>query len=197
MKTILISLKIFLFLTILTGIVYPVIITVIAHLVFPESANGSLVFKDNKALGSELIGQAFDSNIYFSSRPSATGYNPIPSGGSNYGLSNSKLINQVLERKSKFIAYNSLDSLTIIPSEMLFASASGIDPHISQKAALMQVSRVADARNLNSLQQKKLVQSVIDHTEKPQFLIFGEERVNVLLLNIELNKLSSNTSVNK
>jgi K+-transporting ATPase ATPase C chain len=197
MKTIFISLKIFLFLTILTGIVYPVLITVIAQLVFPERANGSLVFKDNKALGSKLIGQAFDSNIYFSSRPSATGYNPLPSGGSNYGLSNSKLINQVRERKSKFIAFNSLDSLTNIPSEMLFASASGIDPHISQKAALLQVDRVAEARNFNILQQKKLVQTVIDHTEKPQFLFLGEERVNVLLLNLELDKLSSNNSVNK
>jgi K+-transporting ATPase ATPase C chain len=189
MKTILISLKIFLFLTILTGLVYPLFITGIAQVVFPGNANGSLVIKDNKAVGSELIGQLFDSTIYFSCRPSATGYNPLPSGGSNFGLTNSKLINQVSERKSQFLAFNSLDSLSVIPSEMLFASGSGLDPHISPSAALIQVERIVKARHFDSSKKDKLVETINTLKEKPQYFIFGEERINVLLLNIELDKI--------
>lgn len=197
MKTLIISLKIFLFMTILTGIVYPVLMTGIAQVLFPGNANGSLVFKDNKTVGSELIGQSFDSSIYFSSRPSSTGYNPIPSGGSNFGLSNSKLINQVSERKGQFIAYNSLDSLTVIPSEMLFASSSGLDPHISPSAAIMQVERIAKARQFDSYKKEKMLKAINGLKEKPQYFIFGEERINVLLLNIELDKISLESSVNK
>jgi K+-transporting ATPase ATPase C chain len=189
MKTIIISLKIFLFMTILTGIVYPLLITGIAQVVFPRNANGSLVFRDNRAVGSELIGQLFDSSIYFSSRPSATGYNPLPSGGSNYGLSNSKLINQVSERKSKFLSFNSLDSLTVPPSEMLFASASGLDPHISPEAAIMQVERISRARHFDGIKKEKLIETINALKEKPQYLIFGEERINVLLLNINLDQI--------
>ena len=192
MKTIIISLKIFLFFTLLTGILYPLIITGIAQVVFPEKANGSLIVKDNKIIGSELIGQQFDTTIYFTSRPSAILYNPMPSGGSNYGLTNVKLKNLVADRKKQFIVFNQLDSLTVIPSEMLFASASGLDPHISQKAALLQVDRVAKARNFNAIQKQNLVQSVKNLTETRQFLVLGEERVNVLVLNLELNKLDQN-----
>ena len=104
----------------------------------------------------ELIGQQFDSTIYFSSRPSAISYNPLPSGGSNYGLTNAKLKNLVDGTKKQFIAFNQLDSLTVIPSEMLFASASGLDPHISPEAALLQVDRIAKARNFNNIQKAKL-----------------------------------------
>ncbi len=197
MKTIIISLKIFLFFTILTGIAYPLLITGIAQIVFPEKANGSLIVKDNQIIGSELIGQKFDTIIYFASRPSAISYNPLPSGGSNYGLTNLKLKNLVAERKKQFIVFNQVDSLTVIPSEMLFASASGLDPHISQKAALLQVDRVARARNFNSIQKQNLVQGVKNLTDNPQFLVFGEERVNVLVLNLELNKLDQNITNNK
>ena len=99
MKTFIISLKIFLFFTILTGIAYPLLVTGIAQVVFHEKANGSLIVKDNQIIGSELIGQKFDTIIYFASRPSAISYNPLPSGGSNYGLTNLKLKNLVDERK--------------------------------------------------------------------------------------------------
>jgi potassium-transporting ATPase KdpC subunit len=197
MKTIIISLKIFLFFTILTGIAYPLLVTGIAQIVFPEKANGSLIIKDNQIIGSELIGQQFDTIIYFASRPSAISYNPLPSGGSNYGLTNLKLKNLVAERKKQFIVFNQLDSLTVIPSEMLFASASGLDPHISQKAALLQVDRIVKARNFNSIQKQNLVQCVKNLTDNPQFLVFGEERVNVLVLNLELNKLDQNITNNK
>lgn len=189
MKTVIISLKIFLFFTILTGIIYPLLVTGIAQIAFPAKANGSIIMKDNKAIGSQLIGQQFDSVIYFSSRPSAIAYNPLPSGGSNYGITNVKLKNLVVERKKHFIAFNQLDSLTTIPSEMLFASASGLDPHISPQAALLQVDRIAKARSFDTSQKHKLLQCIKAFTEAPQFYCLGEERINVLLLNLEIDKI--------
>lgn len=197
MKTLIISLKIFLFFTVLTGIIYPLFITGIAQIVFPAKANGSLITKDNKVIGSELIGQQFDSAIYFSSRPSFISYNPMPSGGSNYGLTNIKLKKLVAERKKQFVTFNQLDSLSAIPAEMLFASASGLDPHISPTAALLQVNRVAKARDFDSLQTQQLVNLVNRQTENLQFSILGEPRINVLILNIELDKLDHNISNNK
>jgi K+-transporting ATPase ATPase C chain len=173
------------------------LVTAITQVLFPAKANGSLIIKDNKTIGSELIGQQFDSVIYFSSRPSAVSYNPLPSGGSNYGLTNSRLKNLVEERKQKFIVFNQLDSLTEIPSEMLFASASGLDPHISPEAALLQVGRIAKARNYSQKQKKLLMQSINQHTENPQFAFLGEERINVLVLNLELDKLEQNILTNK
>jgi K+-transporting ATPase ATPase C chain len=189
MKTIIISFKIFLFLTILTGIVYPLFITGITQILFPAEANGSLLFKDTRLIGSNLIGQQFDSAIYFSSRPSAISYNPLPSGGSNFGPTNAKLDSLVTERKKQFIIFNELDSLTIIPSEMLFASASGLDPHISPEAALLQVDRIIKARNFNKNQKQELIQCINNLAEVPQFLWLGEERINVLLLNLETDKI--------
>jgi K+-transporting ATPase ATPase C chain len=192
MKTTIIAAKIFLFFTLLTGIIYPLLVTGIAQVIYPAKANGSLIIKNNKAVGSELIGQSFDSAIYFSSRPSAISYNPLPSGGSNYGLTNTKLKNLVAERKRQFISFNQPGSNTVIPSEMLFASASGLDPHISQKAALLQVDRISKARNFNNYQKQKLVQCLKNHTEPPQFFVLGEERVNVLILNLEIDKFGKN-----
>lgn len=189
MKTLIISLKIFLFFTLLTGIIYPLFVTGIAQIVFPAKANGSLIIKDNKVIGSELIGQQFDSAKYFTSRPSAISYNPLPSGGSNYGITNSILKQQVDERKQRFIQFNQLDSLTFIPAEMLFASASGLDPHISKQAALLQVNRIAKARSFNDIQKQKLIECVNRVTEEPQLLVLGKERVNVLLLNLETDKI--------
>jgi K+-transporting ATPase ATPase C chain len=194
MKTLFISLKIFLFFTVLTGVIYPLFVTGIAQLTMPAKANGSLILKDNKIIGSELIGQRFDSIIYFSSRPSAVSYNPLPSGGSNLGLTNAKLKNSVDTLKKQFIVFNQLDGNTSIPSEMLFASASGLDPHISQKAALLQVDRIAKARNLSPEIKQRIIQSVKTITEAPQYLCLGEERVNVLLLNLELDKIDTNTT---
>jgi potassium-transporting ATPase KdpC subunit len=195
MKTVIISLKIFLFFTILTGIIYPLFVTGIAQVLFPAEANGSLIEFDNRPIGSKLIGQQFDSTIYFTSRPSAVSYNPLPSGGSNYGLTNARLKKLVTERKIHFLAYNQLDSLTAVPSEMLFASASGLDPHISQKAALLQVDRITKAHKFNTVQKQYLIQSVKNLTEQPQFLFLGEERVNVLILNLELIKLDLNLQI--
>ena len=197
MKTLIISLKIFLFFTVLTGIIYPLFVTGIAQVVFPYKANGSLIVKNNQVIGSELIGEQFDSAIYFTSRPSAVSYNPLPSGGSYYGLTNQKLKNLVEARKHEFLAFNNLDSQTAIPSEMLFASGSGLDPHISPNAAMLQIERISKQRNFDKDQKQKLVQSVAGLSEPPQFLCLGEKRVNVLLLNLELDKLDKNKTINK
>ena len=196
MKTLLISLKIFLFFTVLTGILYPLLVTGIAQVTFPAKANGSLILKNHQVIGSELIGQRFDSVVYFSSRPSAIAYNPMPSGGSNFGLTNAKLKHSVDSLRSQFIIFNQLDNNTSIPSEMLFASASGLDPHISQEAALLQVDRIVKARNFNSDARQQILQSVKRMTEAPQFLFLGEERINVLSLNIELDKIATNNHTN-
>ncbi len=189
MKTMITALKIFLFLTILTGIVYPLFITGIASLVFPRKAGGSIVYRNNKPVGSELIGQKFDTTIYFSSRPSATGYNALPSGGSNLGPTSKKLRESVNLNKKKFILFNKLDTAAYIPPEMVFASASGLDPDISVSAALLQVNRIAKARNFNDPMKEKLVALVKKDARPPQFGFLGEERINVLLLNLDLDKL--------
>jgi potassium-transporting ATPase KdpC subunit len=192
MKTqLIISIKIFAVLTVLCGIAYPLFITGIAQVVFPEKANGSLISKGNKVIGSELIGQKFDSIIYFSSRPSAIDYNPMPSGGSNYGPTSSKLKQLVADRTAQWIKSNPTSDPEKIPSEMLLASASGLDPHISPKAALLQVDRIVKARNFDNSKKQQLLKSISELSEAPQFSIFGENRINVLALNLELDKLSN------
>ncbi len=190
MKTIIKSIKAFIFFTVLTGIFYPLLVTGVTQVLFPLKVNGSLIIKNNQIIGSELIGQQFDSAIYFTSRPSAISYNPLPSGGSNFGLTNSILKKQVIDRKQEFIEFNQLDSTTEIPSEMLFASASGLDPHISKQSALLQINRIGNARNFSNSQKQRLIDCVIRLTEKPEMMVLGEERVNVLLLNLELDKLN-------
>ncbi len=189
MKTLFISLKIFLFFTILTGVIYPLLVTGIAQLSMPDKANGSLILKNNRIIGSELIGQRFDSNIYFASRPSAISYNPLPSGGSNFGLTNAKLKHSVDSLKNQFIVFNQLDGSATIPSEMLFASASGLDPHISVKAALLQVERIAKSRQFNDSKKQLLLRSIAGLSQSPQFLVLGEQRINVLLLNLKLDEI--------
>lgn len=189
MKSFIIALKAFLFFTILTGIIYPLFITIISQVMFHEKANGSLITDGSKIIGSELIGQQFDSIVYFSSRPSSVNYNPLPSGATNYGLTNVKLKNMVNNRYNQFISYNKLDSLTKVPSEMLFASASGLDPHISPEAAFLQVERISHARNFSSDQTQYLKQLIKNQTEAPQLLCLGKKRVNVLLLNLEVDKI--------
>jgi K+-transporting ATPase ATPase C chain len=176
-------------LTLLTGIIYPVIITGITSIFFSHQAKGSLIFSDNKVIGSELIGQKFDSAAFFWPRPSAIDYNTLPSGGSNLGPTSSKLKNLVEERKNRFIQDNLLETDAPVPAEMVYASASGLDPHISPDAARLQVERVCKARHFETSEKEKLFQIISQLTEKPQFLIFGEERVNILLLNLELEKI--------
>lgn len=184
-----IALKFLLVMTILTGIIYPFFMTGLSQLSFPSKANGSLIKKDGKIIGSEFIGQKFDSSIYFWSRPSAIGYNPVPSGASNYGPTSDTLKKLVRARREYFAKMNSLSDPLSTPKEMVFASGSGLDPHISPQTALMQVERVASARHFDHVQKEKILKKIKELTEDPQFLFLGERRINVLVLNLELDKI--------
>lgn len=189
MKTAITSLKVLLLMTVLTGVIYPVFVTVIAQVIFPDKANGSLIEIDGKITGSQLLGQAFDSTRYFWSRPSGTAYNSLPSGGSNLGPTSQKLKKQVEERKRKFIELNGLKKNTEIPSEMIFASGSGLDPHITPEAALLQVDRITHTRSFTDHQKEHLIRLIREKTETPRFYFLGERRINVLMLNLELDKI--------
>jgi K+-transporting ATPase ATPase C chain len=188
-KNLITSIKLFAALTIITGIIYPLCVTVLAQIVFPYQSNGSIIKLNGTNIGSELIGQDFSINKYFRGRPSAIGYNPMPSGGSNLGPTSVMLVDSVRERDKLFIKVNVLQEETPLPSEMLFSSASGVDPHISPESALLQVNRVCSARGFNENKKKNLLELINRLIEKPQWGIFGESRINVLLLNIELDKM--------
>jgi len=178
--------------TILTGFFYPLMITGIGQVFFPHKANGSFIMKDGKIIGSELIGQKFDSSIYFWSRPSATSYNAIPSGGSNYGPTSDTLRKLSGLRKTAFLTMNFLTDTTHVPKEMIFASGSGLDPHISPASALLQVERVASNRKFDTERTQKLIGTIKSMTEKRQFSILGEPVINVLKLNVELDRIAKN-----
>jgi potassium-transporting ATPase KdpC subunit len=184
-----IALRFLLVMTVLTGIVYPVLITGIAQAVFPGKANGSIIRMNGKIIGSKLIGQKFDSSSYFWSRPSATDYNPVPSGASNFGPTSRNLVSLVDKRSKTFLTANTLQSTLSLPTEMLFASASGLDPHISVIAARLQVKRIAAARHFNKDQEQRVNDLIRKNTENRQFGILGEERINVFLLNIGLDEI--------
>jgi K+-transporting ATPase ATPase C chain len=184
-----IAFKFLVVMSLLLGIIYPIIMTGIAQVVFPSKANGSLIMKDGKIIGSDLIGQKFDSTIYFWSRPSSVGYNPIPSGATNYGPTSDTLKKQVVARRKLFAESNSISDVLTIPKEMIFASGSGLDPHISPEAALIQLDRIAKARHFNDSQKETLRKKINELTEMPQYLFLGEKRINVLNLNLELDKI--------
>ena len=173
-------------LTVVTGVVYPVVVTAIAQIVFPHQANGSLIVKDGKVVGSTLIGQSFDDPKYFWGRPSATspfGYNAASSSGSNLSPTNPALVKSVQERVDALRAADP-DNKTAVPVDLVTASGSGLDPHISPAAALYQVGRVAKARKLQPDAVRALVER---HIEGRQLGFLGEPRVNVLALNLALD----------
>jgi K+-transporting ATPase ATPase C chain len=171
--------------TLITGVIYPLVVTGIAQIVFPSQANGSLVIVDGKAVGSELIGQQFDDPKYFWGRPSAAGYNAAASSGSNYGPLNPALLEAVQARIDALQVADPNNTLPI-PVDLVTASASGLDPHISVAAAQYQIHRVATVRGLSEAEVQSLVEKYI---EGRQFGIFGEPRVNVLKLNLVLDGL--------
>jgi K+-transporting ATPase ATPase C chain len=181
-------------LTAITGVIYPLVVTGIAQVVFPNQANGSLILVDGKAVGSELIGQQFDDPKYFWGRLSATGsfpYNAFNaetltgSSGSNYGPLNPALTEMVQARVDALKAADP-DNNALIPIDLVTASGSGLDPHISVAAALYQIDRVAQARGLSEADVKALVE---EYTDRRQFGFLGEPRVNVLELNLALDEL--------
>jgi len=178
-----------LLLTLLTGVVYPLVVTGISQVAFPARANGSLIVRGDQAVGSSLIGQPFSDPKYFWSRPSATSpypYNAAASSGSNQGPSNPALMDAVTARV-KALRDADPDNKAGVPVDLVTASASGLDPHISVAAAEYQANRVARTRNLDPSKVRALV---AENTEGRQLGVLGEPRVNVLRLNLALDALS-------
>jgi K+-transporting ATPase ATPase C chain len=185
MKTLRNALGLFLALTLLTGIAYPLLVTGMAAIAMPERAGGSIIMKDGKAAGSELLGQSFSDPGYFWSRPSATGpqpYNGAASSGSNLSPTNQALLDTI-DGRVKALRDADPGNSAPVPADLVTASGSGLDPHISPAAALYQVPRVARVRGMPEEQLRALVAA---HTEGRTFGILGEARVNVLALNLDL-----------
>ncbi|HEX5864949.1 MAG TPA: potassium-transporting ATPase subunit KdpC [Casimicrobiaceae bacterium] len=180
------ALRMLVVLSILTGVLYPLVVTGIAQLAFPASANGSLIIANGKAMGSALIGQPFDDPKYFWSRPSATSpqpYNALASSGSNQGARNPALADAVTAR-IKGLRDADPGNTAAVPVDLVTASGSGLDPHVSIAAAAYQAPRVARARGLSV---DKVMALVGKHTEGRTLAVIGEPRVNVLELNLALD----------
>lgn len=170
--------------TVLLGLIYPMVVTGLAQVIFPHKANGQLIVKNGEVIGSTIIGQGFSGPGYFHSRPSAAGngYDAANSGGSNLGPTNQKLLDRV---EADVTAAQAENPAAPVPIDMVTTSASGFDPHITPANAEFQLPRVAQARGI-SVEQLKAV--VSKHTEGRQFGVLGEPRVNVLELNLDLDR---------
>lgn len=182
MKSFWIALRVFLLMTALTGLAYPLLITLFAKTFFPVRSTGELIVVKERAIGAKNIAQKFTSDKYFWPRPSAGNYSTLPSGGSNLGPT-SVTLKKLVEERQKLL---SKTSSMAIPSELVFASGSGLDPDISPMAAYFQVERIAKARSLTT---HELIQLIDSHTTYPIWGFVGRPTVNVLLLNLALDEL--------
>jgi K+-transporting ATPase ATPase C chain len=193
MKTFLPAVRLFIALAVLTGMIYPLLVTGIALAVFPKQSGGSLVTANGQIVGSALLAQRFSADNYFWPRPSAgddgTNYATVPSSASNLGPTSSNLVAAVQSRLASFREANGLATNAPVPAEMVFASGSGLDPDISPAAARLQIDRVAKARHFSAAKTQKLAALVERSIEPPQFGFLGEPRVNVLKLNLALDSL--------
>lgn len=200
-KTLLEELKTSIMATLLLGVllcgIYPIAVWGVAQLAFPDQANGSLIMRDGRVVGSALLGQAFTDGRYFHPRPSAAGsegYDAANSSGSNLGPLSQKLMNRVKEHVEAYRSENDLSPDAKIPADAVTASGSGVDPHIGVKNAEIQAPRVAKARRMAEDEVLKLVRQ---HTEDPQLGLFGEARVNVLSLNLALDALTGESNARR
>jgi K+-transporting ATPase ATPase C chain len=187
MKEIKKAVLLFVVLSLFTGVLYPVVVAVLAHVIFPHQASGSLIYKaDGTCIGSSLIGQFFSDPRYFWSRPSATAnfpYNPLASGGSNLGPTNEDLVKRIKECTTNFQATG---IKRLLPTDLVMTSGSGLDPHISIEAAMIQIPRIAKERHVSEEKVRSLVQNYL---EDRQFGFLGAKRVSVLKLNLALDNL--------
>lgn len=177
------ALLLFGIMALILGLIYPLVITGISQVIFPNQANGEIVTVNGKIVGSELIGQGFTNPGYFHGRPSAISYNASTSGGSNYGPTNKKLIDRVNESITEIKTEDGLPANATVPADLVLASASGLDRYISVDSAELQVPRIAKARNLN----ESVIRDLINKNEEVPFPGIGQPIVNVLKLNIALD----------
>lgn len=187
MKYVMPAIRLNLFMTVLLGLIYPFTMTGISQVIFPRQASGDFLNRGGQVVGSRLIAQKFEKFEYFWSRPSGVNYNPLPSGGSNLGQTSADLKKVVDERKTKLKAAHP-DQTGEPPQDLIFASGSGLDPHISPDSAQYQLQRVAKARNMTIEQVQKLIEQA---SEGRQLGILGEPTVNVLTLNLALDKVQA------
>jgi len=185
-KNLIVAIRFTVVTTIVFGLGYPLLVTGLSQWIFPKQANGSLIEKNGQVVGSRLIGQGFSGDKYFHPRPSnaGNGYDPTASGGSNLGPTNQALVTRVQQDVSKWQQEN---PGIPIPADLVTSSGSGLDPDISPASAEFQVARVAKARGLGAEELRKIVAK---HTQQRQYGIFGEARVNVLELNLDLDAVA-------
>ncbi len=181
--------------SVVAGVVYPLVMTIFAQVAFHDQANGSLVVKDGKVIGSVWLAQQFQGTNYFWPRPSACSYGTGGTGiqassGSNLGPTSGALHTNVVNNIASFISGNNLPTNTVVPADMVYASASGLDPHISPEAARLQIARVAVSRAMKEDEVRALVEKFV---EPPQWGFLGQARVNVLLLNAALDQAQAET----
>ena len=185
--------------SLVAGVLYAAVMTVVAQVLFPAQANGSLVEKDGKIVGSALLAQQFTGTNYFWPRPSACSYGTGPTGisassGSNLGPTSGALQTNVQNNITAFLTGNNLPTNTPVPADMVYASGSGLDPEISPEAARLQIKRVAASRGMS---EDKVTALVAQFTEQPQWGFLGQARVNVLRLNVALDKLANESQPDK